>query len=87
MLILQKIIIFFSAKYIEGHDLSKEIRLRDILSEPEVIDLLKQTLEVLSFVHEQNIIHRDIKPSNLIRWLNDNKIILVAFGAVKQIIS
>lgn len=74
-------------EYIEGHDLSEEIKLGQTLSENEVIDLLRQILEVLSFIHQQNIIHRDIKPSNLIRRLSDRQIILIDFGAVKQIIS
>jgi tetratricopeptide (TPR) repeat protein len=36
-------------------------------------------------VHQQNVIHRDIKPSNLIRRHSDYKIVLIDFGAVKQI--
>jgi serine/threonine protein kinase len=72
-------------EYIEGHDLSQELKVGTQLREDQVIDLLKDILEVLKVVHEQNIIHRDIKPSNLIRRDQDRKIVLIDFGAVKEI--
>ncbi|ACK67439.1 serine/threonine protein kinase [Rippkaea orientalis PCC 8801] len=73
-------------EYIDGHDLSQEIGTGCLpLSETEVKQLLQDTLEVLSFVHQQHIIHRDIKPSNLRRRKKDGKIVLLDFGAVKEI--
>ncbi|HEY9295818.1 MAG TPA: tetratricopeptide repeat protein, partial [Phormidium sp.] len=42
-------------------------------------------LRTLAFVHQQDVIHRDIKPSNLIRRKEDGKIVLIDFGAVKEI--
>ncbi|AFZ04429.1 serine/threonine-protein kinase [Calothrix sp. PCC 6303] len=73
-------------EYIEGHDLSQEIPPSATkLSEPEVIKLLTEIVEILAFVHENNVIHRDIKPSNIRRRKLDNKIVLIDFGAVKRI--
>ncbi len=72
-------------EFIEGEELTQELTPGKQLSEAEVIDLLHEILEVLVFVHQQNIIHRDIKPSNLIRRKQDGKIVLIDFGAVKQI--
>lgn len=46
---------------------------------------MQNILEVLAFVHQQNIIHRDIKPSNLRRRKEDGKIVLIDFGAVKEL--
>lgn len=71
-------------EFIDGQDLSKEIQPDQPLHETYVIDLLKDILEVLAFVHDKNVIHRDIKPENLIRR-QDEKIVLIDFGAVKQI--
>jgi serine/threonine-protein kinase len=53
------------------------------LDEVEVIQILKDVLQVLEFVHSEGVIHRDIKPDNLIRRKKDRKIVLIDFGAVK----
>jgi serine/threonine protein kinase len=55
------------------------------LPEARVINLLTEVLEILVFVHSQNVIHRDIKPENLILRQTDNKIVLIDFGAVKEL--
>ncbi|NEO98035.1 MAG: ABC transporter substrate-binding protein [Symploca sp. SIO2E9] len=75
----------------EGHPLSEEFTChhqgehsKTTFNEQQVIQLLRQILEILEFVHEQGIIHRDIKPSNLMRRNCDGKIVLIDFGAVKQ---
>ncbi|QEI39686.1 Serine/threonine-protein kinase D [Dolichospermum sp. UHCC 0315A] len=72
-------------EFIDGYDLSAEIIPGKKLSESELIQLLQEILEVLAVVHQQNIIHRDIKPQNLMRRQEDSKIILIDFGAVKEI--
>ncbi|WP_414589807.1 protein kinase domain-containing protein [Scytonema sp. PCC 10023] len=72
-------------EFIDGHDLSEEIFPGNRLSEAQVTQLLQEILEVLIFIHDQNIIHRDIKPENLMRRNTDGKIILIDFGVVKQI--
>jgi serine/threonine protein kinase len=72
-------------EFVDGHDLSKELVPGKRFSEAEVIELLQEILEILSFVHQRNIIHRDIKPHNLMRRQTDKKIVLIDFGAVKEI--
>ncbi|PSN13165.1 hypothetical protein C7293_17075 [filamentous cyanobacterium CCT1] len=47
--------------------------------------LLREILEILTFVHGQGVIHRDIKPDNLILRQTDNRWVLIDFGAVKQL--
>ncbi|BAY40738.1 serine/threonine kinase [Nostoc sp. NIES-2111] len=71
-------------EYIEGHDLSRELLPGKKLSEPYVLKLLQDILEILIFVHHHGVVHRDIKPSNIIRK-QDGKIVLIDFGSVKQI--
>ncbi len=72
-------------EYIEGHDISKELTPGKKLSESYTIALLKGILEALTIAHQNNIIHRDIKPQNLMRRKSDKKIVLIDFGAVKEI--
>ncbi|WP_339460710.1 bifunctional serine/threonine-protein kinase/formylglycine-generating enzyme family protein [Nodularia spumigena] len=72
-------------EFVDGQDLSKEISPGKKLSETEVTKLLQEILEVLAVVHKKNIIHRDIKPANLMRRRQDRKIVLIDFGAVKEI--
>ncbi|BDA71732.1 hypothetical protein CAL7716_058980 [Calothrix sp. PCC 7716] len=72
-------------EFIQGVELSKEIQPGCKLSVQEVICLLKEILEILVFVHQQNVIHRDIKPANLIRRQQDRKLVMIDFGAVKQV--
>ncbi|WP_246844391.1 serine/threonine-protein kinase, partial [Hydrocoleum sp. CS-953] len=72
-------------EYIEGQDISQELTPGKKLSESYTIALLKGILSALETAHQNNIIHRDIKPQNLMRRKSDNKIVLIDFGAVKEI--
>ncbi len=70
---------------IEGHSLSRELVKGRKLSQSQVMAILNEILSILQFVHSQGVIHRDIKPDNLIRRISDNKLVLIDFGAIKQI--
>ncbi|AHJ27956.1 CHASE2 domain-containing serine/threonine-protein kinase [Nodularia spumigena CS-584] len=71
-------------EYIPGHTLNEELPpVQVVQNEAFVIDMLKGVLEVLVFMHERRIIHRDIKPTNIIRCSEDNRLVLIDFGAVK----
>ena len=72
-------------EFIQGHSFSEEVKPGIRLSEAEVIDFLRDILPVLAFVHSHHVIHRDIKPGNLIRRKQDHHLVLIDFGAVKQI--
>ncbi|TAF06324.1 MAG: CHASE2 domain-containing protein [Nostocales cyanobacterium] len=72
-------------EFIEGHSLSDELKLGVPLAKAEAMNILKEVLQVLVFVHSYGVIHRDIKPSNLIRRKTDAQIVLIDFGAVKQV--
>ena len=70
---------------IDGHSLRAELRPKQRCSERKVVVLLKDLLEILHFIHRYGVIHRDIKPSNIIRRRSDQKLVLIDFGAVKEI--
>jgi serine/threonine protein kinase len=71
-------------EFIDGQDLEKELQTKGSFSEGEALEVLKQILKVLKFVHQNNSIHRDIKPSNIMR-AKDGRLFLLDFGAVKQV--
>jgi len=79
---------------IDGDDLTNELNSVDRsadgypigrMNEARAIAFLIDVLEILVFVHQQGAIHRDIKPANLMRRRIDGKLVLIDFGAVKQV--
>lgn len=76
---------FLVQEYIDGNILALELAPGNRWSEAQVIQLLQEVLPILEFIHDNEVIHRDLKPHNLIRRNSDNKLVLVDFGAVKQL--
>ncbi|MBG1267981.1 CHASE2 domain-containing serine/threonine-protein kinase [Nostoc sp. WHI] len=68
-----------------GHPLNQELPAGRAIDEIAVINIVRDLLQILIFVHKNNVIHRDIKPSNIIRRHSDGKLILIDFGAVKDV--
>ncbi|MFB2836915.1 CHASE2 domain-containing protein [Floridanema evergladense] len=73
-------------EYIEGNPLGEELYVDRRWQETKVIDLLENILPILNFIHQNQVIHRDIKPGNIIRRKADEKLVLIDFGAVKQML-
>ena len=59
-------------------------RKKPVLSQDQAIAWLKQLVDILEQVHQQELIHRDIKPSNIILRPN-GQLALIDFGAVREI--
>jgi tetratricopeptide (TPR) repeat protein len=74
-------------EFIAGNPLSEEILPEKPLSEEQVINILSEVLEILVFVHSRGIIHKNIKAKNIIRREEDQKLVLIDFGAVKQAVT
>ncbi|MBE9008504.1 serine/threonine protein kinase [Fortiea sp. LEGE XX443] len=74
-------------KFIAGHTLSVELQPGYRWQESMVIQVLREVLEILNFVHNHGLIHRDVKPSNIMRRLQDGRLVLIDFGAVKPILN
>ncbi|MBW4577162.1 MAG: protein kinase [Aphanothece sp. CMT-3BRIN-NPC111] len=77
--------LYLVQEFINGKELSQELTPGKRWSEKYVVALLQDILEILAFIHHNKIVHRDIKPSNLIRRSQDNKIVVIDFGAVQKI--
>ncbi|NEQ24527.1 MAG: tetratricopeptide repeat protein [Microcoleus sp. SIO2G3] len=76
---------YLAQELVEGEPLTQELVVGQPWSETQVVALLQDILQVLAFVHQQQVIHRDLKPANLIRRKWDGRIVLIDFGAVKQV--
>ncbi len=72
-------------QYIPGNPLSAELPQGKRWQESQVITLLEEILEILIFIHAQGVIHRDIKPDNIMRREQDRRLVLIDFGAIKQV--
>ncbi|NET37702.1 MAG: serine/threonine protein kinase [Cyanothece sp. SIO1E1] len=72
-------------EFIEGQPLSVELPPGYRWPQNKVIQLLTDILKLLEFIHSQGVIHRDIKPDNIVRRQQNDCLVLVDFGAVKQI--
>lgn len=81
--------LFLVQDYVEGQTYRALLDQRKAqgtaFSEAEVLQLLRQLLPVLAYVHGQGIIHRDIAPDNIILRQKDNKPVLIDFGVVKEL--
>lgn len=78
---------YLAMELIHGQDLEKRVYLRGPCTPPQAIAWMIQTCDVLDYIHQQYppLIHRDIKPANLLLRTVDNRVVVLDFGAVKEI--
>lgn len=75
---------FLIQEYIRGITLARQVRRYGCFSETAAKRFLREMLLVLQYVHHHQVIHRDIKPQNIIRSMEDGRLVLIDFGAVKE---
>lgn len=78
---------YLAMELIHGQDLEKQVYNTGPVLPRQAIEWMIQTCKVLDYIHEQDppLIHRDIKPANLMVRSRDNQIVVLDFGAVKEI--
>ncbi len=74
-------------EFIQGRNLASEFKSGKRWSEEATVNFLQELLEILTFVHQEDTIHRDIKPANIMRRDSDGELVLIDFGAVKEILT
>jgi WD40 repeat protein/tRNA A-37 threonylcarbamoyl transferase component Bud32 len=77
--------LYLVQQFIDGQNLLKELQQQGTFSESKIRQFLLDLLPVLKFIHDRGVIHRDIKPQNIIRRQNDGQLVLIDFGASKQL--
>lgn len=76
-------LLWFTMPYIAGESLRTRLEKQGPLPVREVVQLLRDVVEALSYAHSRGVIHRDIKPANI---LSDGAHALVTdFGVAKAL--
>lgn len=76
---------FLVQDYIPGDDFSKEFAIGHRWQEARIRQFLEEILDLLEYIHAQQIVHCDIKPANSIRRWRDGKLVAIDFGAGREI--
>lgn len=78
---------YLAMELIHGQDLEQRILHLGPVTPQQAIEWMIQTCDILNYIHscEPPLIHRDIKPANLMVRHRDNRVVVLDFGAVKEI--
>ncbi len=78
---------YLAMELVHGQDLEKYVYRKGPVNVNQAIEWMMQTCDILEYLHSQNppLIHRDIKPANLMVRNSNNRIVVLDFGAVKEI--
>ncbi|MDZ7952149.1 protein kinase domain-containing protein [Nostoc sp. DedQUE09] len=78
---------YLAMELIHGQDLEKRVYTTGPVTPNQAIAWMIQTCDILEYLHSQEppLIHRDIKPANLMVRSSGNRIVVLDFGAVKEI--
>lgn len=63
---------------------SLELRIRNLLSLKDTVDIFVQIAGVLTAIHTAGLCHRDLKPANVM-MRQDGRIVLIDFGLARQV--
>ena len=74
-------------EYVSGHTIHQEVKQMGLFKEEKIRAFLIEILPVITYIHSQQVIHRDIKPANILRRDQDDKLVLIDFGAVKNYVA
>ncbi|WP_072620293.1 FHA domain-containing serine/threonine-protein kinase [Spirulina major] len=72
---------------VHGVNLEQWVRQWGVVSLPEVVGWMVQLCEILAYLHGLTppLVHRDVKPANVMVRNRDRTLVLLDFGAVKEV--
>ena len=74
---------YIAMEFIGGHDLTRYVRLENLLPAQKVMQLIAQAADALDYAHQRNVVHRDIKPANLMYLPDEDKLKITDFGIAR----
>lgn len=83
--------LFLVQDYVEGHSYRNFLETRKsqgyYFKEEEIVELLKQILPLLQYIHNQGVIHGCICPDNILLRTWDLLPVLIDFGSIKKVVA
>lgn len=78
---------YLALELVHGENIENYVRRLGIIEVNKAVAWIHQICGILDYLHSRTppLIHRDIKPANLILRYRDNQIVLLDFGAVKEV--
>ncbi|MGB7522350.1 MAG: serine/threonine-protein kinase, partial [Spirulinaceae cyanobacterium] len=78
---------YLAMELIHGQNLEERIYKTGPVAPQQAIEWMMQTCDILGYLHslQPPLVHRDVKPANLMARNVDGNIVLLDFGAVKEI--
>lgn len=78
---------YYVMEYIEGGSLQQLVKQQGTLNEKRTLQLIRQTAEALSALHQKQTMHLDVKPANILLRKDQNgndDVVLIDFGVSKH---
>ncbi|KAF2160762.1 hypothetical protein M409DRAFT_59784 [Zasmidium cellare ATCC 36951] len=74
--------IYVFQELVTGGDLLSYMENKGPLPEPQAAMIVRQLLEAVKYLHENQVVHRDIKPENILMtsWKEGARVVLTDFG-------
>ncbi|XP_058499088.1 calcium/calmodulin-dependent protein kinase type 1D-like [Solea solea] len=72
---------------VSGGELFDRILERGVYSEKDASEAIKQVLQAVSYLHQNDVVHRDLKPENILYYSADehSKLMISDFGLSKMV--
>ena len=76
-------LLYYVMPFIPGESLRAKLAREGELPVPEVVRILRDVVDALSYAHAQGVVHRDIKPDNVL--ITGKHAVVTDFGVAKAV--
>ena len=76
---------YIMSEFCDGGELFSAISEKGFFTELEANKLIKQILQTINYLHQNNIVHRDLKPENIMLMANGKDLKVIDFGTAIEL--